>query len=276
MSYQPDWIPEAGAVSLICKVHACRGIEAFRQLQNAIRDGKIDLQLPPGVRQALDRRFDLLPWSEKHAARAENRNGWRYYLRYVTLGRNGHLRFGPEPNLRPIPYKLRREDVAKLWPAFAPTDEIAVVPEVSSTLEAGTEGASLRPTVPETLPESLPAAKDKEPEAGKGAASEKTTGQEIADEHGEVVQLTDAQPDKLAAEASTGQHGAPSHPKRRPVMDGILDALAALEGEGIRALEPKQRDERIRVWLVENKRKVPSGSGLTRAVQRALAVKPKP
>ena len=98
--------------------------------------------------------------------------------------------------------------------------------------------------------------------------------QKIANEHGEVVQLTDAQPDKLAAEASTGQDGASRRLKRHPIMDGILDALAAIPG--VHALEPKQRDEKIRVWLEQNDRKVPAGSGLPRAVQRALAIKPKP
>ena len=68
--------------------------------------------------------------------------------------------------------------------------------------------------------------------------------------------------------------------KRGAAPADILDAIDALEPEHILNLRPKERNERIRVWLVQNKRKVPAGAnGLPKAVQRALnqrAAKPSP
>ena len=56
-----------------------------------------------------------------------------------------------------------------------------------------------------------------------------------------------------------------------PVFGGIREAIAALWPSGIpKGLKAKDRNNRIADWLKQNGRSVPSGSGLARAVQRAL------
>jgi len=61
------------------------------------------------------------------------------------------------------------------------------------------------------------------------------------------------------------------HVRARPSIDGICEAISALWPERIpAALRAKERDQRILMYLKERDHRVPQGSGLARAVQRAL------
>ena len=68
-----------------------------------------------------------------------------------------------------------------------------------------------------------------------------------------------------------GADSASSKSHDDPGFGGIHEAIAALWPSGIpKGLKAKDRDKRIADWLKQDGRSVPSGSGLARAVQRAL------
>jgi hypothetical protein len=75
----------------------------------------------------------------------------------------------------------------------------------------------------------------------------------------------------LAWPAQPGSSSGPLRRERpRPIGDACREAIAALWPRGIPGLRAKDRDSRIAHWLKLNNRSVPSGSGLARAVQRAM------
>jgi hypothetical protein len=65
--------------------------------------------------------------------------------------------------------------------------------------------------------------------------------------------------------------------RKRPVQEAILDAIGALWANGIpRGLKPKERDNQIHKWCIENKKSVGKDAtpSFSRAVQRLLKEHP--